>query len=179
MNFQYREATIEDIPNLVPMINEAYRVENSAVRWKSESDLLDGQRTDAEALHNQIENPNTKFIIMETDESKETHRLIGCVQIENMGPFAYMGTITIRLHKQNNGLAKKLILYAEEYIRKHWQLKDVKMTVIGQRSELISYYGRLGYHPTGQKESFPITDRRFGKPRRADLYFEVLVKKLS
>ena len=53
------------------------------------------------------------------------------------------------------------------------------MTVIGQRSELIAWYERRGFRRTGEREAFPYGEPRFGLPRRADLYFEVLEKELA
>jgi hypothetical protein len=53
------------------------------------------------------------------------------------------------------------------------------MTVIRQRADLIAWYVRRGYTQTGQMQPFPYGDIRFGKPRRDDLEFEVLVKDLA
>jgi hypothetical protein len=52
------------------------------------------------------------------------------------------------------------------------------MTVIGQRTDLIEWYARRGYAPTGEQRPFPYGDERFGIPLRDDLVFVVLVKPL-
>jgi hypothetical protein len=54
----------------------------------------------------------------------------------------------------------------------------VRMTVIAQRAELIAWYARKGFSPTGEIAPFPYGDPRFGLPRRDDLYFVVLEKPL-
>jgi hypothetical protein len=52
------------------------------------------------------------------------------------------------------------------------------MTVVALRDSLIAWYGRRGYHPTGERRPFPHHDARFGEPLRDDLDFVVLEKPL-
>jgi len=52
------------------------------------------------------------------------------------------------------------------------------MTVIDIRDELIAFYVRRGYALTGIKKPFPYGDPRYGIPKRDDLRFEVLEKRL-
>ena len=54
----------------------------------------------------------------------------------------------------------------------------LEMTVIVQRDELIAWYERRGYRLTGERRPFPMTDPRFGLPKRDDLEFAVLEKRL-
>jgi hypothetical protein len=54
----------------------------------------------------------------------------------------------------------------------------MRMTVIRQRLDLIGWYGRLGYQPTGETEPFPYGNERYGIPTRPDLEFVVLAKSL-
>ena len=44
------KAILQDIPQLVTLINSAYRGEHSKKGWTTEADLLDGLRTDSENL---------------------------------------------------------------------------------------------------------------------------------
>jgi hypothetical protein len=53
------------------------------------------------------------------------------------------------------------------------------MTVIAQRQELIAWYQRRGYSLTGEARPFPTEDPRFGLPKRDDLGFVVLEKRLT
>jgi hypothetical protein len=55
----------------------------------------------------------------------------------------------------------------------------MRMTVIRQRTDLIAWYRRLGFEPTGETEPFPYGDDRFGRPRRDDLDFLVLSRPLE
>ena len=53
------------------------------------------------------------------------------------------------------------------------------MTVIHTRAELLAFYGRRGYLPTGRTKPFPYGDERFGRPLRDDLCFVVIEKALT
>ena len=59
-------------------------------------------------------------------------------------------------------------------IARTWGCREMRMTVIRQRADLIAWYGRLGFTPTGETQPFPYGDERFGRPRRDDLEFVVL-----
>lgn len=52
------------------------------------------------------------------------------------------------------------------------------LEVIAQREQLIAYYRRRGYEPTGETAPFPYGDERFGIPQRDDLHFVVLRRRL-
>jgi hypothetical protein len=67
---------------------------------------------------------------------------------------------------------------AERTARDLFGATRMEMTVIVQRAELIAWYQRRGYRPTGETRPFPATDPRFGLPRRNDLAFVVLEKAL-
>jgi hypothetical protein len=68
---------------------------------------------------------------------------------------------------------------AERLAREEWRLPVMRMTVIDLREELIAVYERRGYRRTGITRPFPYGDERFGLPKRPDLRFEVLEKRLA
>jgi GNAT superfamily N-acetyltransferase len=80
--------------------------------------------------------------------------------------------------RQGAGLGRQLLTAAEDYARIHWHSSAVRMTVIAQRPELLAWYARRGYTPTGGTEAFPYDDIRFGEPQRPDLVLNVLRKLL-
>ncbi|MFD6369350.1 GNAT family N-acetyltransferase, partial [Streptomyces roseolus] len=73
---------------------------------------------------------------------------------------------------------KRIIAEAERRVRELWDVREMHMTVITAREELIAWYERRGYRRTGETSPFPYGDERFGRPRRDDLRFELLVKPL-
>ena len=67
---------------------------------------------------------------------------------------------------------------AEQCARTALNARAMQMTVLVQQVELIAWYERLGYHPTGETRPFP-ADARFARPQRDGLLFIVLGKQLG
>jgi ribosomal protein S18 acetylase RimI-like enzyme len=86
--------------------------------------------------------------------------------------------VTVDPERQGSGLGRALLESAEEWARANLATERMEMTVIVQRSELIDWYRRQGYQPTGERRPFPYDDPKAGTPRRDDLEFVVLEKRL-
>lgn len=104
---------------------------------------------------------------------------IACVQIRQEGHSAYFGTFAVSPAWQGTGLGSELMKEAQSQAVRRWGSTSMRMTVIAQRSELISYYERRGWVRTGRTEPFPYGDERFGIPRVDDLHFVELVTALQ
>ncbi|MFG2891418.1 GNAT family N-acetyltransferase [Streptomyces sp. NPDC048248] len=170
----FRTATDADIPELVGLIESAYRGDTSRAGWTTEADLLEGQRTDPEGVAAVVRNETGLLLIAERDGE-----LIACCQLEHRGEHAYFGMFAVRPALQGGGLGKVIIAEAERTAQATWGAREMHMTVIRQREELIAWYERRGYRRTGQLTPFPYGDERFGIPQRDDLEFELLVKPLG
>jgi ribosomal protein S18 acetylase RimI-like enzyme len=138
-------ATLADVPELVNLINSAYRGESSKKGWTTEADLIEGQRINKESLEQQITDSQT-VILKNTDNQGQ---ITGCVYLQKRGDKVYLGMLTVSPTLQANGLGKQLLHAAEEYTRSI-NCTAVTMTVITTRTELISWYERRGYSKTGQ-----------------------------
>lgn len=191
--FHFRLAQLTDVQQIVLLVNSAYRGEISKIGWTTEADLLGGQRVDAEAIENCIKQKNSVILIAENSVSK----ILACVQLQKIKPEVfYLGMLTVSPELQNSGLGKILLKNAEDWVinkangqnhtgpnlvenesSESFNIK-IEMTVIKQRTELINWYIRRGYLRTGEMRPFPYGDERFGLPKRNDLEFEVLEKKL-
>lgn len=168
-----RRARNRDVPSLCALVNSAYRGEPSKQGWTTEADLLAGQRTDAEDLHRLIENPDCVFLLL--IRNKE---LLGCVCVKKKPDRAYIGMLTIRPEQQARGWGKKLLAQAERWAQEEWKFQTLELSVIRQRKELIAWYKRRGWHPTGKREPFPYGDERFGIPKVDDLEFVMMEKSI-
>ncbi|MEU5427106.1 GNAT family N-acetyltransferase [Streptomyces olivoreticuli] len=169
----FRAATIADVPDLVALVESAYRGDDSRAGWTTEADLLDGQRTDPEGVKAVVTDENSRLLVVECEG--ET---VACCQLEHRGTHAYFGMFAVRPTMQGAGLGKVVIAEAERVVRAEWGAREMHMTVIRQRDDLIAWYERRGYRRTGQMSPFPYGDERFGIPQRDDLEFELLVKEL-
>ncbi|MFF5920031.1 GNAT family N-acetyltransferase [Streptomyces flavochromogenes] len=170
----YREAVLDDVPALVPLVESAYRGDASRGGWTTEADILQGQRTDPEGVAAVITTPNSRLLVVERDGE-----IVACCQLEHRAEAAYFGMFAVRPELQGAGLGKRIIAEAERRVRELWDVREMHMTVISVREELIAWYERRGYRRTGRMTPFPYGDERFGLPQRDDLEFELLVKPLS
>ncbi|WP_411142760.1 GNAT family N-acetyltransferase [Streptomyces sp. x-80] len=170
----FRSATDADIPGLVELIESAYRGDASRAGWTTEADLLAGQRTDPDGVAAVVRNETGRLLIAERDGE-----LVACCQLEHRGDHVYFGMFAVRPTLQGGGLGKVIMAEAERTAQAAWGAREMRMTVIRQRAELIAWYERRGYRRTGQLTPFPYGDERFGIPQRADLEFELLVKRLG
>lgn len=169
-----RVATEADIPAVVALVESAYRGDSGRRGWTTESDLLDGQRTDTTDVADAMARPGSRILLLKRDG-----RLLASCHIERKGEAAYFGMFAVDPTLQAAGLGRQLLSEAERVAREDWSCRVMEMTVIVQRAELIAWYERRGYRRTGTYKPFPYGQERFGVPRRDDLRFELLVKSLT
>lgn len=169
-----RISTLDDLPALHRLIERAYRGETAKVGWTNEADLLDGQRTDVEELTEILTDPARIVLLAE-----DARVLVACLQlVDEGGGTTYLGMLSVEPERQAGGLGRFMIAAAEVEAVARFGADTMRMTVIRQRPELIAWYERRGYALTGETEPFPLSDERFGLPRRQDLEFVVLAKRL-
>jgi ribosomal protein S18 acetylase RimI-like enzyme len=164
------KATISDVPQLNKLVNSAYRGEISKKGWTTESDILDGLRIDEETLTSYFDNPDIAIL----KNTNETGEITGSVYLENRAPKLYVGMFSVSPMLQNSGIGRKLLIAAEEYARQ-LNLRQLTMTVISTRHELISWYERRGYKATGEILPFH-ADKKFGIPKQ---HIELIVMEKS
>ncbi|MEP6899294.1 MAG: N-acetyltransferase [Rhodanobacter sp.] len=167
----FRTAQPADVGAIVALVESAYRGDSGRRGWTTESELLDGRRTDHEAVAALVDRPGSCVLLAERDGA-----LIASCHVERQREAGYFGMFAVDPGQQGAGLGKAMLAEAERIARDQWQCRAMRMTVIEQRDELIAWYQRRGYRRTGDYQPFPYGDERFGIPRRDDLRFEVLVK---
>jgi ribosomal protein S18 acetylase RimI-like enzyme len=170
----FRDATEADVDTLVALIESAYRGDASRAGWTTEADILEGQRTDPQGVLEVVESPDSRLLTVERDGT-----VVACCQLEHRGEYAYFGMFAVSPTLQGAGLGKAVIAEAERLARESWGVREMHMTVISVREDLIAWYERRGYRRTGKTSPFPYGDERFGIPQRPDLRFELLVKPLD
>lgn len=171
-DLRLRDATTDDVPALVALVQSAYRGADSRTGWTTEAHLLDGQRTDATAVARQLAPPDSRMLVV-------GHPIVACCHLERRSGVAHFGMFAVAPAQQAAGLGRRLLAAAEGVARDEWTVPEMHMQVISVREELIQWYERRGYRRTGTVSPFPYEDERFGLPRRNDLVFELLVKDLG
>jgi ribosomal protein S18 acetylase RimI-like enzyme len=171
--FRFKPATHQDITAVVALVESAYRGDGSRAGWTTEADLLDGQRTDADDVKTSIDRERSVVLLCERDGE-----LVACAHVADEHGAGYFGMFAVSPALQGGGVGKVVLAEAERIARDDWKLAAMRMTVIDVRPELIAFYERRGYARTGATKPFPYGDPRFGMPRRDDLRFCVLEKRL-
>lgn len=148
-----RPATHADLAALRPVIERCYRGDAARAGWSHEADLVEGDRTDLATLAALVGDPRSRLLLATGPDGAP----IGCVHVEDRGGgTAYLGLLCIEPALQSGGLGRQLIAAAEEAARTLFLAARMVMTVLEQRAELIAYYARRGYAPTGRRIDFPV-----------------------
>ena len=176
----FRLALQADIADIVTLVTSAYRGDASRKGWTTEADLLDGQRVDPIGIVEIISKPDSRVLLAELPPSSsgQAPRLLACCHIEKQGDGCYFGMFAVDPTSQGGGIGKLMMREAERIARSEFDCREMQMTVISVRDDLIAWYERRGYRRTGKYKPFPYGDERFGIPKRDDLKFELLVKAL-
>jgi ribosomal protein S18 acetylase RimI-like enzyme len=175
VEFTVRTADAADVPSLVALVNGAYRGESSRRGWTTEEHLVGGQRTDAGTLTRAIGTPGQVILVLWQGETA-----CGCVLLEDKPErTCYLGLLTVQPDLQAAGIGRRLLAAGEAWAAERFGSLYVEMTVVEQRGELIAWYERRGYRATGEIRPFPYEDERFGLPKRDDLRFVVLRRRIA
>ena len=135
-----REATGEDVPALVELVNEAYAIE----------DFLEGTRTDATRIRGELAKGKI-FVAMECEGGP----IVACVYAELRGRdfgneerAGYMGLLAVKPELQGTGIARQMMERAEDYFCAQ-DCKRVEISVLSLRAELLPLYKRFEFEETG------------------------------
>lgn len=151
---EQRLAQESDIPVLCALVNAAYRGETSRAGWTTEADLLTGVRTSERTIQALLAREDACILIGE-DASGVMVASICLERHPEKSDTVHFGMIAVSPLLQNRGYGKTMILAAEKLARVRWAAKITEMMVISLRQELIAFYQRLDYQPTGETLPFP------------------------
>jgi GNAT superfamily N-acetyltransferase len=165
-----RLAGAPDAPAIAALVESAYRGDESRRGWTTEAALFPDNRTNVQEIASLLADPDARFVL-----AHDGAELVGCAMIRNEHGSGYFGMFAVQPRLQGAGLGKKVLAFAEEQARTLWSCREMAMTVINIREELIAFYLRRGYRQTATKP-FPF-DKEPGA-RRKDFHFLVLTKPL-
>lgn len=151
---EQRLALVSDIPVLCALVNAAYRGETSRAGWTTEADLLTGVRTSERTIQELIAREDACILIGE--EAGGVMAASICLERHpELEDTVQFGMIAVSPLLQNRGYGKTMIRAAEKLAMSQWGAQRAQMMVISLREELIAFYQRLGYQPTGEILPFP------------------------
>jgi ribosomal protein S18 acetylase RimI-like enzyme len=171
----FQLAAEPDSQLIADLVRAAYRGEQSRAGWTSEADLLDDERIDAAGVAAKISGERSAVLLC-----RDRQQLVGCCEVADRGAgLGYLGMLAVRPGLQDRGIGRALLGRAQGFARQVWGCQVIELTVIGQRSELIDWYVRRGFRPTGERRPFPYSELLNGHALREDLYFAVLARRLG
>ena len=185
MEITFRSADPADAEAVAALVNAAYR---SLGGWTHEVHLLAGPRVTPDDIRRLIEPPGSQIVLAYQEE------LLASVHLHAEGPPSpregggggggnegrecHLGMLAVHPAHQAAGLGRQLLQHSEELARS-WGCTAMRLTAIHLRSELIAYYQRRGYHPSGRRQAFPYHDLGVGAAKVAGMELVELVKPLA
>lgn len=154
----FRPATPADLPAVAALANWAYRGQGGPVGWTAEGHLLGGPRTDEPSLAALLTRHAADHATLLLAYPAASAQLVGCVFLHPQADALYLGLLTVAPDQQGSGLGRQLLEAAEAYARQH-QRPVIRMTVLEARPDLLAWYARRGYQPTGRTEQLTEDDQ--------------------
>ena len=154
------QAIFEDIAALNKLVNTAYRGDESKKGWTTEAHLLDGNRMDEITLQEYL-NDESISILKYTDDTD--HQIKACVYLQDKGDKLYLGMLSVHPGLQANGIGRLLLHEAGKFAKDKGK-REIEITVISTRNELIAWYKRRGFEATGEVMPFHV-EEKFGIPK--------------
>lgn len=127
-----RSAHPSDVPQILALINLAFRVERFFVY---------GDRTSADQISAMFQTGT--FLLSET-----VTELLGCIYLELRGDRAYFGLLSVDPAHQHQGVGRELVGEAERRARDA-ACNFMDILIVNVRTELIPIYARMGYVESG------------------------------
>jgi GNAT superfamily N-acetyltransferase len=158
----FRVATANDAPLVHPLVESAYRGDESRRGWTTEADLLTGNRIVLPDLLAKITHPAGAVLLAfdttshEQDSEKAEPALVACCEVSQRSHrAAYFGLFAVSPRRQGGGIGRQVMEYAEEYCKRRWGTVKMEINVLSGRPALVAWYERRGYRKTGANQPFP------------------------
>jgi GNAT superfamily N-acetyltransferase len=136
-----RYATTDDIPEIVRIINAAFRVEDF---------FIDGDRTNEADISARMAEPDVRFLVI---DSPEPGVLAATVMMDIHGGRGHFGMLSVDPPFQGKGLSRLLMKAVEERCREAG-CSDLDIEIVNLREELPAFYAANGFVPVST-EPFP------------------------
>jgi GNAT superfamily N-acetyltransferase/uncharacterized protein YndB with AHSA1/START domain len=134
--FAVRDATIDDVPEIVRVTNLAYRVEDF---------FVNGNRTSTDDVRARMTKAGAGFLAV---DGTEDGGLAASVYYELRGDRIYFGLLAVDPSHRSRGLARRLIEAVEQRGRAAG-CRSLDLDVVNLREELPAFYEKLGFRPSG------------------------------
>ena len=146
-----RVATVVEAPEIVALVNRAYRPVTSIRGWTHEAELVSGPRTSIERVLSHF-TQNSRVLVL-----CKASTIVACAHVQAAADSVSIGMLATDPAFQNQGLGKQMLDCAERYARIQFNASIFKLTVLLARVELLAFYERREYVRTGDAQDYPST----------------------
>lgn len=136
-----RLAAADDVPELVRVINLAYRVEDF---------FVNGDRTNEREVRARMAQSNGSYLVVDGPSGS----LAASVHLEIDGDRGHFSVLSVDPAHQKQGLARLLIAAIEDRCRAAG-CRFVDIEIVNLRRELPAFYHQFGFVPDGTTAPFP------------------------
>ncbi|KAJ9488798.1 hypothetical protein VN97_g4481 [Penicillium thymicola] len=148
----FRVATEKDAAQLQQLVESAFRAEDSRKGWTDDLGLSSSFHLDVQDILAMI-NKLDSVMLMATDDQNTLVGSIGTSKRDANQARLYM--LAVDTSVQRGGIGRQILAYAEDYCQQTWGVTTLGLNALSNREELISWYSRRGYKPTGETSPFP------------------------
>lgn len=132
-----RHATPADIPEIVRVVNAAYRVEDF---------FIDGDRTTPGEVAVRLAAPRSAFLVLDAVPG----RLAAAVQVAVREGRCWFGMLAVDPAVQGQGHARTLMSAIDAWAREQTCTEE-EIEVVDLRSELPGFYAQFGFMTVGER----------------------------
>ena len=154
-----RYANTNDIPEIVRVINAAFRVEDF---------FIDGNRTNEADIAARMADPHVRIFVVDADGGA----LAGAVVVDVHESCGHFAMLSVDPAAQGRGVGRLLMNEVEDYCRLAG-CESLEIEVVNLREELPAFYAAMGFTPV-DTAPFPDTSKL-----RRDAHMVVMSKPLK
>lgn len=127
-----RAAKVADIRAIVAVVNAAFAIET----------FVEGARTDEADI---LERMRRGDLVVAEDDGGD---VVACVHIERRDEHGFFSMLAVAPTRQGVGLGRMMVAHVEDQCRR-LGCRDLTITVLSLRRELLPFYQKQGYVQTG------------------------------
>lgn len=182
MTHELRIAETSDAEEIAGLVNRAYRPPAGQGGWTHESHLVAGPRTTPSQIRTLVETQPALLLLCSAAENaaeSAAPQVIACVHVQvDASGCAHIGMLATLPERQGQGLGARMLRLAESHACRRLHATQAKMSVLSSRPELLAFYERRGYVPTGETYPYPVASG-VGAPRISGIEVIVMARQLA
>ncbi|KAK9575495.1 hypothetical protein V6000_009886 [Aspergillus fumigatus] len=150
----YRLANPSDAPQIQHLVQSAFRAPDTRPNWTGDKALASAFRIDTADILSGITTPDSAFLLA-TDPTGAPIACIGVSRSIANDSLARFFLLAVDEAYQRFEIGRKILASAEVYAQREWGAQRGGLNALSTREELILWYQRCGYRPTGEVTPFP------------------------